>query len=106
MSTLASNTTEATPKSSTRIDYLDGIRGLAALAVICVHVFEAFGLDMEWAGIFSDGRLTDAGLDRLIPILKGISHYGAYAVEIFLVISGYSLMLAIAKSKMGNQRAA
>ncbi|MBX3083010.1 MAG: acyltransferase [Anaerolineae bacterium] len=96
--------TAGSPKNSARIDYLDGIRGLAALAVIFVHVFEAFGLDQEWAGIISNGRLTATGIDRFIPILNNLTRYGAYAVQIFLVISGYSLMLAIAKSKDGKPK--
>ncbi|MBX3066184.1 MAG: acyltransferase [Anaerolineae bacterium] len=89
---------------SARIDYIDGIRGLAALAVVFVHVFEAFGLDMHWAGIISDGRLTGQGIDRYIPTINSLTRYGAYAVELFIVVSGYSLMLAIAKSADGKPK--
>jgi peptidoglycan/LPS O-acetylase OafA/YrhL len=99
-----SDTSQPPRKNTARIDYLDGIRGLAALAVVFVHIFEAFGLDMAWAGINSDGRLTGAGLDRFIPILANISGYGAYAVEIFIVVSGYSLMLSVARSQDGRPK--
>jgi peptidoglycan/LPS O-acetylase OafA/YrhL len=98
------NTSQPARKPDNRIEYLDGIRGLAALAVVFVHVFEAFGLDMQWAGIYSDGRLTNAGLDKLIPVLANISGYGAYAVEIFIVVSGYSLMLSVARSLDGRPK--
>ncbi len=90
--------------SGIRIQYLDSLRGLAALAVVVVHALEMFGLNLGWAGITSDALLT-GGVDKIIPWLDAnIVGWGAMAVELFIVLSGYSLMIAVAKSSDGKPK--
>jgi peptidoglycan/LPS O-acetylase OafA/YrhL len=90
-----------TPK--VRIEYLDSLRGLAALAVVFVHAFEMFGLNLAPVGIISDARLTANLLDKFVPFLyEHVFHRAVYAVPLFIVLSGYSLMLAVARSRDGQ----
>lgn len=81
-----------------RIHYIDGIRGFLAMVVILLHSFEVFGYGLDFLGINSDGRL-ESGL--FTDVFTTIYHYILripFAVEAFIVISGYSLMIAVAKS--------
>lgn len=75
-------------KSSTnklRLHYLDGLRGLAALYVVLVHIEPDIGvLPLFWS-------LFDKGV-----------RYGAFAVVIFIVLSGYVLMLPVSRSHSGH----
>lgn len=89
--------------TKTRIDYLDGIRGIAALAVVILHAFQMFGYGLAPVGIVSDGLLTGHPLEQLLPPLYNyVIQFGAFAVEVFIVISGYSLMLGVARSADGQ----
>lgn len=67
--------------TTARLDHLDGIRGFAALYVVWFHV---------WEGIYH-GPGLDA--DAAFPWLG----YGRAAVAVFIVISGYSLSLPLAR---------
>jgi peptidoglycan/LPS O-acetylase OafA/YrhL len=72
-----------------RLDYLDGIRGLAALYVVLVHCWNpdlAEGLQpvLVW-----------------LPVTK-VLRYGMFAVVIFIVLSGYCLMLPVVRSGQGK----
>lgn len=79
--------THAQKTERIRLAYLDGIRGLAALYVIFVH---------SW--YFSDSALQPTLL--LLPMTK-LLRYGIFAVVIFIVLSGYCLMLPIVRSDKG-----
>ncbi len=76
-------------KTPLRLEFLDGLRGLAALYVVLFHLSES-------------GRLVDLnGATLLPPLLHWATawmHYGHYAVAVFIVLSGYSLMLPLARS--------
>jgi peptidoglycan/LPS O-acetylase OafA/YrhL len=83
----------AEKSSRVRLDYLDGLRGLAALYVVLNHTSI---MSMALAG---DGH----GIPRWMIKLHHFVHfylfnYGVYAVAIFIVLSGYCLMLPIAQS--------
>jgi len=76
------------PASRLRLHYLDGIRALAALVVVFSHL--------------SDGNFyQDAGQNP--PYLFGVifpalAPFGRYAVALFIVLSGYSLTLPVARN--------
>src|SRR4051794_29052020 len=90
--------------SGIRIYYLDSLRGLAALAVVILHAFEMFGLSLKVIGVTSDGLLK-GGADVILPWLYyNVVGWGAMAVELFIVLSGYSLMIAVAKSADGRPK--
>jgi peptidoglycan/LPS O-acetylase OafA/YrhL len=75
--------------SRMRLNFLDGIRGAAACYVMLAHVY---GLSTAWHGV------NYMGLDpRLMTLLYPLS-FGHYAVSIFIVLSGFCLMLPVAKS--------
>ena len=76
---------ENSNKGRLRLAYLDGIRGLAALYVVLVH---------SW-----DPNLAEALQPALLwlPMTKFLK-YGIFAVVIFIVISGYCLMLPVVRS--------
>ena len=70
-----------------RLAYLDGIRGIAALYVVFVH---------SW--YYSDSVSPPSML--WLPMTK-LLRYGIFAVVIFIVLSGYCLMLPIVRSDKG-----
>ena len=69
-----------------RLAFLDGLRGLSALYVTVFHI----GLP--------------AGLPPPLIFALGWSRFGHSVVGIFIVLSGYSLMLPVARSKNGQFR--
>ncbi len=81
------------PAPRVRLDYLDGLRGLAALYVVFHHAL------ME-----IDFRYDGAGLPR--PLVHATSWliYGQLAVDVFIVLSGYCLMMPVARSENGVLR--
>ncbi|MBW4634972.1 MAG: acyltransferase [Iphinoe sp. HA4291-MV1] len=81
----SSTYSEKTSNQRLRLAYLDGIRGLAALYVVLVHCWEP--------------NLVEALQPALLwlPIAKFL-RYGIFAVVIFIVLSGYCLMLPVVRS--------
>src|SRR5947199_124058 len=73
-----------------RLEFLDGVRGLAALYVVLGHC----GLEARWHG-------REAGLSRPLHLLIDVLSHGRVAVSVFIVLSGYCLMLPIARSRDG-----
>ena len=71
---------------SLRLHYLDGLRGLAALYVTLHHAY---------LQVFPNP-------EQVLPVaLAWGTHwleYGSFSVAIFIVLSGYCLMLPVAKS--------
>jgi peptidoglycan/LPS O-acetylase OafA/YrhL len=79
----------APPPGSARIrmEFLDGLRGLSALYVVFFHI----QLIMTWRG---DG----GGLPEPLLLSTLAMRFGRYAVAVFIVLSGYCLMLPVARS--------
>lgn len=78
-------------KKTTHLDWLDAIRGAAALYVVCHHAV------MQVIVIGNHAH------DPFYRLLQLLTSYGHYAVDVFIVLSGYSLMLPIiAKQQFGN----
>jgi len=75
-----------------RFDYLDGIRGIAALYVVLCHVCFDMREQLQAPEINTVLRTV---------VTSTISH-GQSAVAIFIVLSGYCLMLPIARSTNGE----
>lgn len=76
------------PPPRLRLDYLDGLRGLAALYVVMHHAY--YGLTVE------------AALPPLAAWLTYWLFLGRSAVDIFIVLSGYCLMLPVVRSGAGR----
>ena len=84
----SSHSTE-TPESPPRIrlDFLDGLRGLAALYVVVNHAAHTY-----------DGDPVNAALWRWTTWMR----HGNVSVAVFIVLSGFCLMLPVARSARGR----
>jgi len=77
-------------KEALRLEYLDGLRAVAALYVVLFH-----------AGVgFLDAERPLHGLLRNVQ--RGLS-FGHDAVAVFIVLSGYCLMLPVARAAVPGQ---
>jgi len=75
------------PAPRLRLDYLDGLRGLAALYVVMHHAY--YGLTQE------------AVLPSTVAHLTYWLFLGRSAVDIFIVLSGYCLMMPVVRAGTG-----
>jgi peptidoglycan/LPS O-acetylase OafA/YrhL len=72
-----------------RLRFIDGLRGLAALYVLVFH----FGLSSDEA---------PGNYGTVVGLLRRVLGEGHLAVVLFIVLSGFSLMLPIARSGTGR----
>ena len=84
-----------------RVGFVDGLRGIAALYVVVAH---ALAINMPVTatasgGIYGTGSLWDRALYLVADASIVFSRYG---VVLFIVLSGCSLMLPIARSEDGR----
>ena len=87
MSTFLTESSAAGPAPPPlRLEFLDGLRGVTALYVVLFHAYQL--------GTFDDPRV-DAGL---------VWRIGHPAVSVFIVLSGFCLMLPVARSGRGELR--
>ena len=70
-----------------RLDFLDGVRGLAALYIVFFHVF----VEINY-------RPPGVSLPHIVAVATRWMIYGHAAVAIFIVLSGYCLMLPVVRS--------
>ncbi|MGI8500502.1 MAG: acyltransferase family protein [Hassallia sp.] len=76
---------EKAPEKRLRLQYLDGLRGLAAVYVVLVHIEPSLGEQLPtWLQLF----------------MKTL-RYGGVSVVIFIVLSGYVLMASVVRSPNG-----
>lgn len=75
------------------LDYLEGIRGLAALYVVLFHVVNQIRLQPAWAEV-------------ALPVVYATRAllFGHFAVAVFITLSGYCLMLPVVRSRDGHLR--
>jgi peptidoglycan/LPS O-acetylase OafA/YrhL len=71
-------------KPRVRLEFLDGIRGWAALYVVFFHLGSDERLDEKW------------------PLLFSWRSHGALAVTVFIVLSGFCLMLPVVRDPEGR----
>ena len=83
--------TETQPQPRIRLEFLDGLRGLAALYVVFYHVY------CTAAAPLSHLPHWEGGVFRIFA-------YGHYAVSVFIVLSGYCLMMPIVGSRKSMLR--
>jgi peptidoglycan/LPS O-acetylase OafA/YrhL len=82
-------------KPRVRLEYLDGLRGLAALYVVCFHMyFDAL----------KDPTVSIKTPELLYSFMELLFSHGRSSVAIFIVLSGYCLMLPVARSEDGQLR--
>lgn len=83
-----------------RLEFLDGLRGLAALYVVLSHVWLAERTG--WNPHAETGYVVDPGLPHGLHRAINLLQYGHYAVVIFIALSGFCLMLPVARSSEGT----
>jgi peptidoglycan/LPS O-acetylase OafA/YrhL len=71
------------PEQRLRLHYLDGLRGLASLYVVSVHI----------------NRYMGEQVPQVLQLVGKTLRYGFFAVGVFIVLSGYVLMLPTARSQ-------
>jgi peptidoglycan/LPS O-acetylase OafA/YrhL len=80
--------TSSNPTPALRFHYLDGIRGLAALYVVFHHAY------LQVTGS-SDSTILTETIPPLFLIGVKWLEYGSFSVALFIVLSGYCLMLPV-----------
>jgi peptidoglycan/LPS O-acetylase OafA/YrhL len=75
--------TKQNAEKKLRFHYLDGLRGLAALYVVLVHV---------------EPSLTEQ-LPAFVKLFARTLKYGSFSVVIFIVLSGYGLMMSVVRTQ-------
>lgn len=90
-STLPTLPLDAPAPARVRLDFLDGMRGLAAFYVVYHHLYQIY---------LTDPMQPAAGYFWFLPVLQ----WGHYAVAVFIVLSGFCLMMPVAKSAGGALR--
>ncbi|MBW4966827.1 acyltransferase [Pseudoalteromonas sp. CR1] len=71
-----------------RIDYIDGLRGLAIILVILYHAFARWPELVPYGGAYSEYALVK---------------HGWLGVELFFIISGFVILLTLERSKSFSQ---
>ena len=84
---VSQETPGAVVPSHVHLQFLDGLRGIMALYVVFHHV----AMELRYA--FQGGGIPNA----VFSALKWLD-FGHYAVDVFIVLSGYCLMIPVAKS--------
>ena len=77
-----------------RLDWVDAMRGVAALAVALFH-----GIIVLWVGAGVAGGHSSSRFDRLASYLSWPAHYGYVGVMLFFVLSGFVIHLPYAGGK-------
>jgi peptidoglycan/LPS O-acetylase OafA/YrhL len=82
------NTPSTAATSRLHLPVLDGVRGLAALYVALFHA-------LGYTGYIDTLRTQTLSIP--MALLAAVLDYGTYAVPVFIVLSGFCLMLPLAQ---------
>jgi peptidoglycan/LPS O-acetylase OafA/YrhL len=77
-----------TNRSKIHLSYLDGLRGIASLFVLLFHLIQH----------------QEGNLPVWITLPHKVLRYGFFGVAVFIVLSGYCLMLPVVRSQTGHIR--
>jgi peptidoglycan/LPS O-acetylase OafA/YrhL len=80
----------APPASPARLAFLDGVRGVAALFVVLHHAYLTI-----WAGPHGPYGMPSSR----VQTVGGWMLFGRLAVDVFIVLSGYCLMLPVLRHR-------
>jgi peptidoglycan/LPS O-acetylase OafA/YrhL len=79
-----------------KINYLDGLRGVAAFAVVIAHYFQVFVPAM----FENRDDISHFVFDRILPMMPlNVLYNGNFAVCLFFVLSGYVLSIRFFRSR-------
>jgi peptidoglycan/LPS O-acetylase OafA/YrhL len=92
------------PTPRARLDYLDSLRALAALAVVVLHAFQQYGLGLADWGVPEPWTDPGAGgvAAGIVIAYERLVRWAFFAVQVFIIISGFSLMITVARSPDGR----
>ena len=92
------------PDPRARFDYLDSLRALAALTVVVLHAVQQYGLGLDDWGVASvRGWLGAGAVDAgIVLAYERLVRWAFFAVQVFIIISGFSLMITVARSPDGR----
>lgn len=91
------------PAQPLRLDYVDGLRALAALAVVVLHGFQVSGYGLGDLPISNHATITETLIGRVTgEIFENVVELFHYAVQVFIVLSGFSLMLPVVRRGDGT----
>jgi peptidoglycan/LPS O-acetylase OafA/YrhL len=88
----AGEAAEPLPAIPIRLEFLDGVRGLAALYVVLFHAWA----EMAWSWDGVGYSIFKSGWTLWLA-------YGRFAVAVFIVLSGYCLMLPVVRRAGGSK---
>ncbi|KAB8139965.1 acyltransferase [Chloroflexia bacterium SDU3-3] len=90
------------PPAPARLHYLDGMRALAALAVVALHTMQMYDTPMDGVAAPQLPLHQPWAQALYAALLQLVIRLGSDAVPVFLVLSGFSLMLPAARAGDGR----